>query len=383
MQVERLTAGDYEEAIDFINMVFSMAHSPIDFAQALPRLYKPTDEHMGCNFVVRENGRIRALVGLYPDTMQVGDVQLRLAGIGAVSAHPADKGRGWMKQLMLRQMEEMRQAGYDLSFLGGQRQRYRYFGYEKAGMLLECHFNGSNMKHAGAAQPAYRFSRMQATDLAWLEQAKTMHDAAPVRCVRPIEAFHSFLVAYGMQPWAILREDGSMAGYLVASPEKNRILELHAEADALTGILVSWFSQHDLRSLTLLLPAYAEKAARHLGMLAEDIHLVGNGNWQILNWEKVVEALLRARAEGHALPEGMMRLGIQGVGCLEICVSGDAVTCRRTDATPELELDACMATRILLGHVPAAMCIALPKALEPLFRGWFPLPLSWLPQNYV
>jgi hypothetical protein len=99
-----LAAKDFEEAIDFINMVFSMAYCPFDFVKFLPRLNKPTDECMGWNLAVRENGRIRALVGMYLDKLQAGDETLRLGGIGAVSSHPNDRGKGWMKLLMERQI---------------------------------------------------------------------------------------------------------------------------------------------------------------------------------------------------------------------------------------------------------------------------------------
>ena len=60
---------DFEDAIDFMNLVFS-AHGPIDFTQLLPALYQPTDEQMGWNWAVRENGRIRAVVG-YLSTITV------------------------------------------------------------------------------------------------------------------------------------------------------------------------------------------------------------------------------------------------------------------------------------------------------------------------
>ncbi|NLB44112.1 MAG: hypothetical protein GX821_02990, partial [Clostridiaceae bacterium] len=43
----RLSADDYDEAIDFLNLVFSQASRPHDFEKMLPRMCVPDDEHMG------------------------------------------------------------------------------------------------------------------------------------------------------------------------------------------------------------------------------------------------------------------------------------------------------------------------------------------------
>jgi len=47
MEIRRLRAEDYDQALDFLNMVFSMANRPHDFLQALPRMWARDDEHMG------------------------------------------------------------------------------------------------------------------------------------------------------------------------------------------------------------------------------------------------------------------------------------------------------------------------------------------------
>ena len=48
MELVRLKANDYEEAMDFLDIVFSKAHCPHDFGSMLPIIYRPTDEHMNC-----------------------------------------------------------------------------------------------------------------------------------------------------------------------------------------------------------------------------------------------------------------------------------------------------------------------------------------------
>lgn len=386
MQIERLLAKDFEEALDFINMVFSMAHCPFDFVKFLPRLYKPTDECMSRNLVVRENGRIRAFVGMYPDIVQVGETTLKLGGIGAVSSHPNDRGKGWMKLLMEAQINEMMQEEIDLSFLVGLRQRYMYFGYEKTGALLEYKLNKSNMKHdkESGELPPIKLVPMQADDLQRIRKAKELHDAEPLHCLRPLEEFYLFLLTGNMQPWAALGPDGAMVGYLTCNAERNRIPEIFADnATALAGMVRGWFAQQNIQETAVILPSWAQASAQCLGGMAEDVHVAGSGNWRIFNWHKVVGALLRMKRSQQRLADGALCIGISEYGNLKISISGEQVTCDRTSERADVEWDAFTATRVMFGHVPSVCVTAMPKSIQPLTASWFPLPLSWIPQNHV
>ncbi len=386
MQIERLKAENFEEAIDFTNMVFSMAHCPFDFVKFLPRLYKPTDECMGWNLAVRENGRIRGLVGMYPDVWQVGDTALKLGGIGAVSAHPRDHGKGWMKLLMEKQVETMRQEGYDISFLAGQRQRYMYFGYERTGTMLEYRLNPSNMKHLKGQEALLpiRFEPMQATDVPLLAKAKALLETQPMYCQRSLEEFYLYLLSSVKQPWAALRPDGSMAGYLTANPEHSEITEIFAEdADSFAGMVCGWFAQQNLKNLKITLPSWAEENARYLGTITEDVRLADNCSWRIYNWPKVVNAFLQVKHVKHHLAEGTLRIGIQDYGVIRLSVGGGKAACELTAELPDVEWDALTATRILFGHVPPTLVAPIPQELEPLLASWLPLPLSWLLTDYV
>jgi len=95
VEVVQLTAADWEEGLTFLNGVFG-EHRPHDFATLLPSIYQPTEEFMACNHAVREDGNIRAVVGLFPIDWQVGDTRLKVGGIGGVSTHESVRGKGYM-----------------------------------------------------------------------------------------------------------------------------------------------------------------------------------------------------------------------------------------------------------------------------------------------
>ena len=82
--IARLTAADFEEAMDVLNFSFGFEH-PHNFETLLPVLYHPGAEAMSWNWALREEGSIRAIVGIFPLTWKLGDATLRIAGVGGVT----------------------------------------------------------------------------------------------------------------------------------------------------------------------------------------------------------------------------------------------------------------------------------------------------------
>ena len=63
------------------------------------------------------------------------------------ASHPVlARGKGYVRLLMAHCAEQMATEGYHLSVLGGIRQRYGYFGFEKCGRAATYHVNRSNVK---------------------------------------------------------------------------------------------------------------------------------------------------------------------------------------------------------------------------------------------
>ena len=74
---------------------------------------------------IRRDGCLAAVVGIFPIEWHVGSTTLRMAGIGGVCTDPQRRGQGLMSRLMRHVVDAVRADGYDLSYLGGQRQKSR------------------------------------------------------------------------------------------------------------------------------------------------------------------------------------------------------------------------------------------------------------------
>jgi predicted N-acetyltransferase YhbS len=240
VEVVQLTGAEFDEAMEFLDGVFG-EHRPHDFATLLPSIYQPTDEDMACNHAVREDGVLRAVVGLFPIDWQVGDRTLKVGGIGGVSTHPSVRGKGYMQLLMKHCVEKMREEDYHLSWLGGQRQRYGYFGYEKCGQSLSVELSPVNLQHASPTVPDLRFEPIEAEDADRIATVQRLHDAQPVRCRRKGPEFHRFLRSWYRRPHAAVDAAGALVGYLVATEDGDGVVELVAtDDDTAFDLAVAW-----------------------------------------------------------------------------------------------------------------------------------------------
>ena len=378
----RLGAGDFDEAMDFLNLVFS-EHSPHDFARMLPSIYQPTDELMRCNYAVRDGSRLGAIVGVFPINWRVGDITLRVAGIGGVSVHPESRGKGFMKVLMNHAVQEMRREGYDMSYLGGRRQRYAYFGYEVAGAAVRINFLNDNVRHA-LTDSGQRVSFEPLGDSSDCnEQLKAMHDARSAYCVRPVATFDHYLRSWSCVPTLIKDGAGDIVGYFCAQHTDPVINEfIVKDTHVATEAVRTWIESGRDR-LTIIMQKPADAVMRQLHSFAETVHLYHEGNYQVFDWVKVVDALLKLKHATEPLIVGTVVIRIEDAGVvLKLSVDGDTAVCEASDQTPDISFDALTAVRVLFNLAGPTSVLDISKKASAL-TAWCPLPMGFSLQNHV
>ncbi|MGI5894605.1 MAG: GNAT family N-acetyltransferase [Candidatus Merdivicinus sp.] len=370
-EYRKATAAEYEDLIDFANMVFKT-----DFAALLPKLYFGHPEMAVHHYLALEDGKIRAAVGSFPLEFEMGGVKVRARGIGTVSVHPYSRGMGYMKELMNRAVADAKAEGTDLMCLGGQRQRYEYFGFSKACQQRSFTVTPTNRRHCRgissdsvvlvplAEHPEYE-------KLCW-----ELHRNQPVHAVRPLENFTEICCSWSCQPWVIL-QDGNFAGYAVMKKDGTSIPELLLKEKAEVLPVVFALVQKAGCDVKFS-PAFWQKTViSALSEVAESSAVQGGEMFQILNFPKMIEILLNQKAAQTGLPDGTRILGIEGGNRYQIAVSGQKAVVTETQEAADWTLDAVsMQSRL----INAGNLWQYDTFVE---NCWFPLPLELPAQDMV
>lgn len=375
--VERLGAVDFDEAMDFLNMVFSLAYGPTDFTQILPKLYQPTDKHMRCNLAIKREGKIKAIVGVFPMELNVNGKIIKIGGIGGVATHPRERNSGMMKVLMNTCLTSMQEEGIHLSCLSGIRQRYQFYGYEKAGSSVRMDFKKHNIKHGVKKEQIanLRFEKLDIKKEEWIWSAAQLYNKQPVYIKRDEADFHLFLENCESKPYVAIDND-EVVGYIVLNKGNNQINEIVANSNYnFINIIANWIMSSSQDAITIIMPLWEAEKIRLLGEFCEDSRLTGCGSWQVLKWAETIDAFLSLKYSQEELLNGEVVIKIANHSNLKVRVDNGTISCEEVNLEPDIVLDEFTATRLVFGYLAPSKITKLPKNLVSIFNSWFPLPL--------
>ena len=364
-EILRATAKDKEDVIDFANYVFSQSRVPHDFKTLIPVAYSDEVEGLGAeHYLIRKDGKIRALVADRRATHLYGDAPLKTSFIGTVSVHPYARGEGYMRTLMPHAIERAREDGVDLMLLGGQRQRYNYFGFETGGIKLSFHITPSNLRHAfqDVSTEGITFSPLRRDDVSFcLDLYRTL----PIHADRTERDFALCARMWNMPCRTVLR-NGEPIGYVVGTFAE---CVLRDERD-FPAVFKALFQEEGWKSADIALPPCARERVAFLSRVAEGYSVNHVDMVRVLHWKRVLEVLLTFKATYAPLADGEGSFAVEGVR-YTVRVSGGVPTVTESTAEEEECLTPVEAERLLFQNL---------GLLEDRgFYNWFPLPLFVLP----
>jgi len=378
--VERLNQNDYEEVLQVLNASFDTVDPGADFEKKLPIMWTREHDYMKKHFGVREDGKIMALLGVYPLPVKIGDQELLFATVGNVATLPQARGKGYMKMLMEEALKEVDRLGIDCARLGGLRSRYNRFGFDHAGTRYDFTLTKRNAEENPPKQ-AFSFRLIDREDTEGIAFARSCQQKKGIHTLRKTHTdFYMSTRAWEHQPYLAMDEKGEPVGYLAASVNKREVAEQGvAEGVSTVDMLSAWLQETGENALTFHLAPYEAQAVHDAFNRCEKWSLEAPSMFWVIHWEKVVEALMNLNLQVRPLMEGAVRLGIEGFGTLEIAVKNQKATAKRTDEQPEITLPHRTATQMMFGPLNPGCMAQLPA----LLASWLPLPLSWNGQDRV
>lgn len=324
----RVTTGlefDNKELLAFGNRVFGEELPEGGFAELLPKLDSGAVDRENYKVVAEEDGQIAAMVLSLPLTLMVFGQALKARYIGLVCVAEEARGRGYMKLLMEKAVDDMKDDGVDLSILGGQRQRYGYFGYEPAGFEVHQTLTVTNGRHALKDVDCSE-SGILTELLPMKSDSESIQSAYELYCtsaedygaVRRPGDFYNDLCSWTDVPYEI-RQNGRFAGYLCADGRTKGdvlgigeiVLEKHAQIPEVLKACLEYFREKGYQSLRFVLPAF-DRLNRELGKICESIEICCNHSFLVLDYVRVLSAAMSWKAAKQGLVDGKAVLVIDG-----------------------------------------------------------------------
>ncbi len=378
--VEKGTRQDKEEFIHFINYVFGMNGVDQSFLKVHPKLYGPDTSPAEQNYIIRENGQIRAAVGVFPLPTVISGQKVNVQGIGNVAVHPASRGKSYMKAAMHQAIADMCAQDVDYIVLGGRRLRYAHFGFEICGCTLQMEMRKSNLSYAAPGRGTRLHKQLlERENKAGIQKLhQWMSEQNTYRCIREENRLYDILRTWGAQCWLFLREDETLAGYAVTGAYQ--VSELFAEnMEEIHDILFLLLEDRDYE---ILVPPFHKELAAALYPYSECVKLCEQENYCVLNYQKVLALLMEVKSGCHALPDGEFCVRIHGLKSEEnLCIqvlNGVPSVKEYTGETIDMELTHLEAMQLFFQtYTP------IRSRLSGAAASWFPLPIWQSPADGV
>ena len=367
---------DNKKLIKFLDEVFFWEEDDDrDFLNLLPKIYKDKYRPAYNNFVVQdENGDFRSAIGNFYNDMIIGGEAVKACCIGNVAVGKEYRSMGYMKELMKLSVEDMKQNGTDMAYLGGQRQRYGYFGFESAGVRYNFNFNRQTVKHALNNEPSgLTLEKLSENDTETIQKIKAINEKLAVHSIRPDDAYFDILSSWRVTPY-VLKENGNFVGYFT-SRSLDYIQELDVISPEYLGrAVLCIFENTEHFDVSFPTAPFETEKIKFFTENCEGMSIGGCEAMLIYNFEKVIRAFLKAKAEYQKLCDGEMTVlvhGVNGDEKLKISVKNNTPTVEKFDGDAELELGHHAATRAFFSNYPSDR-----SAFAPEVQQWFPLPSS-------
>ncbi|MGI6082338.1 MAG: GNAT family N-acetyltransferase [Limnochordia bacterium] len=260
----------------------SYGHGRDFFLRYYPELQEIAPE---CSMVIEADAGIAAHVGVYPMTLRVGPSTIRCGGIGGVATAVDQRGRGLMSRLMLEATKHMRERGWSLSVLWGDRQRYQHFGYQTCGIKYNMFISRRSLQRAHVRPAA---------------SVEEVDKSSPgvIRRLEEMSATIQFGVKRRHLPLVLSRPTVRVfmgdEGYLISLKDRSGDLEVTevfsntgAEAELIHGALDWSFGN----GANVELSAAQTEPCVRLGQVCNYWRVTPQGMFRIINWPRLAQEL--------------------------------------------------------------------------------------------
>lgn len=376
---------EFEDILDFANMVFSMSSDSIDFSACIPKAYAPGYGDNVVHFFIKDDDRIKALIDVYEQKLVLTGYgeQLKTGYIGTVSVHPRSRNKGYMKALMQKVEEQQRQSGTDLLILDGNRHRYQHFGFEKAGMKYCFNITADSIRHTCSKlsekdyDTEYSFEPVEEEN----ELVECIYSYYLKRniTVRDRQNFLECLKSWQADTYAVIYSD-ICVGYINVSADERSIYEFELEdINTLPFVIDSFMKEFSLYELGINVGTDETDKINLLEMMSDYFQVSMSHQIKILNYRHVLKFMLMWKQHYTVLNDGVFTIAVQGEGNYTIKIENGEITVSDSNKNPDVECSALELIKIFTTTYYYHELQKNDSIVKNAPAGWFPLPF-FLPE---
>lgn len=371
----RAQKEENEKLVSMINKVFAGEGSAkFDFRKTLPKLYKTEYNPALNNMIVREGDDIKGAVGVFYEDLTVGNNLLRCGGIGNVAVSLDCRGKGYMSDCMNLALDDMIKSNTDLSFLGGQRQRYAYYSYEHGGFYYNYNISETNIRHTFKNEIYTDFETVpvKPDDEGMIEKMYELYLTKAYRFNRPKNKFYDCLCSWHSLPYVLLK-NGEFKGYFTYGEGMDYVLEfMLLDYSDIKDAFLALLKQAKEGSVNVPVAPFHSEVLHFLSDTAELCSIESSTNMTVFNFRNTLYALLCNKANFAPLIDTECIVLINGFAKKEnlyIKVKNNNITVDYTNKRADIELSHLSAIRLFFGISPIKV-----DNLSKDFAALFPTP---------
>lgn len=372
------TSSDFPGLLALLISAFSdstPAHAR--FEQLMPETIRDDAAILNNWYIALDGEKVIASTQIVAQRFMVAPaVELRVGGIGQVSCLPGYRGGGMMTNLLNATIARMTQDGYHVSILGGDRQRYRRFGWEVAGCARNLWLQSRRIDSQPVLPAEDNRPNRWIGDEPTIDRIHAAHEKNISRILRSREETKLCLNRLNVATWTHTKGDDF--AYICLSD--NRIAEYGGDLAAFEELLSFLIAR---RSLNVQIPA--EEGSGPLEALM--LQFAGNYSQTFVDMIRIFS--LKSILEAYRPILACRLAAWQGSIVLEVADSGEKVQVSRfpttspdlqvasapANAAADLKLDRPVWSPTLFGPFTTRLP-ATPK-IQSFVRQAFPLPIVW------
>ena len=380
--IRKLNKDDYDALFEVLTKTFENKYKrPVYFDREQPKMWVRDDEHMARHTGVFEDGKLVAVIGVYPLPCVIDGEEFLFFTTGNVATLPGHEGRGYFTKLFNMAMEEIAELSADGARLGGSRQRYGRYGFEGCGQLIRFALSDHNAKYSENKKCEITLEKIEKDDVDTLKYCYGLMKKKPMYVNRSTEEnyrdMYLALTTKSMIPY-LARRSGKPIGYLCISADYREIGEFSAESaqdlyDSVCAVTDFFWETH------ISIPPYMTEELRLFYKYADNYDIMTPSRFKLLSYERLTNRLIKMKSKYTKLSDFEYTIDIDGKEKITLYSRSGECGCRSDERAADVKLCGSEAMRLLFGAPDANLITALPCELGAIL----PLPLTWSTLDYV